>query len=83
MNLLVYPSPEQLRRAIAEFIGFYNHRRYHEGIGNVAPADVYYGRRDGILQRREEQKRVTLEERFRYNRSRSKEINLGALSPKP
>ena len=36
-----------------------------------------------ILQRREEQKRVTLEERFRYNRSRSKEINLGALSPKP
>ena len=65
VNLLVYPVPEYLRRAIAEFIGFYNHRRYHEGIGNVAPADVYYGRRDGILQRREEQKRVTLEERFR------------------
>ena len=43
MNLLVYPSPEQLRRAIAEFIGFYNHRRYHEGIGNVAPADVSTG----------------------------------------
>jgi putative transposase len=82
VNLLVYSSPEELRRAIGEFIEFYNHRRYHEGIGNVAPADVYYGRRDGILKRREEQKRVTLEERFRYNRSRSKETTMGALSPK-
>jgi hypothetical protein len=60
-----------------------NHRRQQEGIGSVAPADVYYERRDGIFQPREEQKRVTLEERFRYNRSRSQEINLGARSPKP
>lgn len=82
MNLLMYSSPEELRRAIAEFIEFYNYRRYHEGVGNVAPADVYYGRRDEILKRREEQKRVTLEERFRYNRSRSKETAMGALSPK-
>src|SRR5713226_9742271 len=77
VNLPVYTSPDQLRSAMAEFIEFYNHRRYHEGIGNVAPADVYYGRREAILKRREEQKRVALEERFRYNRSRSKEINLG------
>ena len=45
INLLVYSLPQDLRRAIAEFIEFYNHRRYHEGIGNVAPGDVYYGRR--------------------------------------
>lgn len=83
VNLLVYSSPEELRRAIGEFIEFYNHRRYHEGIGNVAPVDVYFGRREAILKRREEQKRVTLEERFRYNRSRSKETTTGALSPKP
>ena len=70
VNLLVYSSPEELRRAIGEFIEFYNHRRYHEGIGNVAPADVYYGRRDGILKPRKEQKHVTLKEWFRYNRSR-------------
>ena len=40
---------------MAELIEFYNHRRYHEGIGNVAPADVYYGRREAILKQREEQ----------------------------
>ena len=65
--LLVYTSPEQLRAAMAEFIELYNHRRYHEGIGNVTPADVYYGRREEILKRREEQKQQTLYERFQYN----------------
>jgi putative transposase len=67
LNLLVYTSPEALREAMAEFIEFYNHRRYHEGIGNVTPADVYYGRREEILKRRKEQKQATLESRFRYN----------------
>ena len=65
--LLVYTSPEQLRAAMAEFIEFYNPRRYHEGIGNVTPADVYYGRREEILKRRKEQKQQTLYERFQYN----------------
>jgi hypothetical protein len=58
-------------------------RRHHEGIRNVASADVYYGRREAILKRSEDQKRVTLEERFRHNRSRSKEITWGDLSSKP
>ncbi len=68
-NLLVWTSPGELRAAIARFIEFYNQRRYHEGIGNVAPADVYHGRREEILKRREEQKRQTLYERFEYNRA--------------
>ena len=67
LNVLVYSSPEALKRAMAEFIEYYNHRRYHEGIGNVAPAEVYYGRREEILRRREEQKELTIQARLRYN----------------
>ena len=67
LNLLVYTSPEQLRAAMAEFIEFYNQRRYHEGIGNVMPADVYDWLWEQILRRRGEQKQQTPEERFQYN----------------
>lgn len=63
----MYTSPEQLRAAMAEFIELYNQRRYHEGIGNVTPADMYYGRWEEIPRRREEQKQQTLYERFQYN----------------
>jgi putative transposase len=65
----VWTSSQELRQAIAEYIEFYNHRRYHEGIGNVAPAEVYYGRREKILKRREEQERQTLYEWFEYRRA--------------
>jgi len=41
--------------------------RYHEGIGNVTPADVHCGRRQNILKRRKEQKQVTIDARFQYN----------------
>jgi len=68
MNLLVYTSPDELRRTMQDFIDYYNHRRYHEAIGNVTPADVYYGRREQILRRRAEQKQRTIEQRLRYNR---------------
>ena len=79
LNLLVYTSPEALREAMAEFIGFYNQRRYHEGIGNVTPADVYYGRREEMLKRRKEQKQATLESRFRYNLGQAQNQTRGEL----
>ena len=82
MNLLAYTSPEELRRTMQEFIDYYNHRRYHEGIGNVTPADVYYGRRDGILRKREEQKQRTIQERLRYNLGRSNLELTGELESK-
>jgi transposase InsO family protein len=56
LNLLVHTSPEQLRAAMAEFIECYNHRQDHEGVGNVTPADMYYGRSKEILRGREDQK---------------------------
>ena len=70
MNLLVYTSPDHLRRTMQDFIDYYNHRRYHEGIGNVTPADVYYGLREQILKRREELKQRTIQQRLRYNLGR-------------
>ncbi len=70
MNLLVYTSPDELRRTMQAFIDYYNHRRYHGAIGNVTPADVYYGRREEILRRRAEQKQRTIEQRPRYNLGR-------------
>jgi putative transposase len=71
MNLLIYTSPEELRRTMQEFVVYYNYHRYHEAIGNVTPADVYYGRREEILRLRAEQKQRTIEERLRYNLGRS------------
>ena len=82
MNLLVYTSPDELLRTMQEFIEYYNHRRYHEAIGNVTPADVYYGRREEILRRREEQKQRTIEERLRYNLGRSNLKLTGELESK-
>ena len=82
MNLLVYTSPDELRRTMQDFIAYYNHRRYHEAIGNLTPADVYFGRREEILRRRAEQKQRTIEQRLRYNLSRWNQQLTGELKPK-
>ena len=82
-NLLVYASPESLRAAMAGFIEFYNHRRYHEGIGNATPADMYYGRRENVLRRREEKKQRTVLRRIEYNIGRGKLNQRVNSDPKP
>ena len=63
-----YYSPSELERAIARFVEHYNHRRYHESLDNVTPADAYFGRRCEILARRQKIKRETLARRRRENR---------------
>lgn len=58
--------PGDLERVVVEFIDHYNHRRYHESLDNLAPADVYFGRGQHILDMRKEIKRGTIEQR-RHN----------------
>jgi putative transposase len=72
INQLPYDLPGELREAIKAFIDYYNYRRYHEGLGNVTPNDVYTGRHLEILQARRELKRRTLQERKDYNRTARK-----------
>jgi hypothetical protein len=79
LNLLVFTSPEALLAAMAEFIEFYFCHRYHEGIGNVTPADVYCGRRQNILKRRKEQKQVTSDARFQYTLGQASNQTRGEL----
>jgi transposase InsO family protein len=66
---LSYEIPSQLERAIADFVDYYNHRRYHKALDNVTPADVLYGRREEILERRKEVRIQTISRRRDYNRN--------------
>jgi putative transposase len=67
VNQLPYERPSQLERAIAGFVDYYNYRRYHKALGNVTPADVLYGRREMILERRKEVQILTRNRRRDYN----------------
>ena len=68
VNQVPYELPGQLERAIADFVEYYNFRRYHKALGNVTPADVLQGRREQILQRRKEVQIQTINRRRDYNR---------------
>ena len=63
-----YELPSQLELAIADFVDYYNYRRYHKALGNVTPADVLYDRREQILQRRKEVRIRTINRRRDYNK---------------
>ena len=69
VNQVPYEVPSDLEEAIAAFVDYYNHKRYHMALGNVTPADVLNGRREQILQRRKEVQVQTIERRRRYNRT--------------
>lgn len=69
IKLLPYETPSALREAIRSFVEYYNYERYHEGLDNVTPYDVYTGRRDELLQQRKEVRRSTLEARKQYNQA--------------
>jgi len=52
---------------LAQFIEYYNNERYHESLKNLTPADIYYGKIEEVLTRREEIKRKTIRQRRSQN----------------
>jgi putative transposase len=58
-----YYRPGDLERQVSAFVEHYNHTRSHESLGNLTPADVYFGRGQTILIERERIKRQTIASR--------------------
>ena len=53
-----YYLPGDLEMQIGAFVDHYNNHRYHESLGNVTPADVYFGRDTAIIERRKKIKKT-------------------------
>jgi len=58
-----YYLPSDLEAQVDAFVLHYNHQRYHESLNNVTPADVYFGRAQAIVNKRERIKQKTIEHR--------------------
>jgi putative transposase len=58
-----YCLPGALQAEIEQYVEQYNHRRYHESLNNLTPTDVYFGRGQTILLKRERIKRRTIQQR--------------------
>ena len=59
--------PGYLEVAIAEFVNYYNNRRYQKALGTVTHSDVLDGRREQVLQKRKEVQTQTIQRRRLYN----------------
>ena len=70
-----YYLPGDLEAQIDAFVAYYNHRRCHESIGNLTPADVYFGRSQTILLARERIKRKTIQNRGCFTTNKPRNIN--------
>ena len=81
VNQVPYEIVQDLETAIGDFVGFYNHRRYHKALGDLTPEDVLEGRREAILTRRKEVQRETFQRRRQYNQQVRDALNRRASSP--
>jgi transposase InsO family protein len=63
--------PGELEAAIGAFVDHYNHCRVHESLGNVTPADVYFGRAPAIIEERRRIKEQTIQQRRLLNQTRA------------
>lgn len=67
LNLVVYTSPSDLQEALDKFRDWYNHEHYHKSVGNLHPADVYFGRDKAIQRRRKRLQTQTKKTRRHVN----------------
>ena len=58
-----YYLPGALESQIKAFVNHCNNRRYHESLGNVTPADAYFGRDTAIIEKRGKIKKLTIQNR--------------------
>lgn len=65
VNLENYSFPEELERAIEQFVEHYNKRRVHESLNNLTPEEVYLGKGQTILNKLDKIKKKTMEIRKR------------------
>jgi len=71
-----YYLPGELQEHLQQFIIYYNHERYHESLDNMAPADVFHGRGQEILDQRETIKLNTFDMRRKIHFDNRKNLNL-------
>ena len=67
VNLMVWDSADALKAELGQFISYYNSKRYHESLGNVTPDDVFFGKRESIIEERRKTKLKTMAERKNRN----------------
>jgi putative transposase len=66
-----YFLPGDLERQIKAFVEHYNHHRYHESLGNLTPADLYFSRDQAIIERRKRIKEMPIRNRRLHHHSQA------------
>ena len=71
-----YDKLDELKKNVGRFISHYNKNRYHESLGNVTPDDVFYGRRESIVKKRNEKKIFTVNYRKEMNKKENQVMSV-------
>ena len=67
--------------AVGDFIDHYNHHRPHESLGNVTPADAYFGRASAILKETRKIKEPTIRQPRLLNQNLAAKPHLTRARP--
>ncbi|MFC2055310.1 hypothetical protein ACFLV7_13605 [Chloroflexota bacterium] len=67
VSLQNYYSPSELEKGLAQFVEYYNNERYRESLDNLKPADIYFGKEEEVVTRREQIERKIMRQRRRQN----------------